>query len=325
VILGAVVIVAGASMFFVRRITEIISQSTKGVEKGVQRNFRKHRIKILLLACVLIAIMVGAVYLQYRNSTIDQTNRKSIYTNSQFVVPARDSQGCHVQHGVFQASDNQTFHGSVKSSQPIDFLILSENDYEARVGINCNPGLYLLPTHGVPLYQTDVTQYEFNWPADHGGTYYFVFLNRGLVDASVTFNAYAYQQYRAEPTTKIASSTSELTLNDLLVLKTKYPNLFNPNNTYIEFASIDLSTNPKVDGTVTFRDVTVTHSYVSGMLVPNGVQLTLTRGLPGVVVFALADYGSQVPTSASLTNSVNTFLVTPESGVYPHVYLFLVS
>ncbi|MGA3296581.1 MAG: hypothetical protein ABSD41_03930 [Candidatus Bathyarchaeia archaeon] len=120
--------------------------------------------------------------------------------------------------------------------------------------------------------------------------------------------------------------TSSSTLNDLLVLKTKYPKLFNPNNTYTEFASIDLSTNPKANGPpVTFRNVTVTHSYVSGMLVPNGVQWTLTQGPPDVVVFALADYGSQVPTSASLSNSVNTFLVTPRSGAYPHVYLFLVS
>jgi hypothetical protein len=131
----------------------------------------------------------------------------------------------------------------------------------------------------------------------------------------------------ASAISSIATTTSSATtLNDLQVLKTKYPKLFNPNNTYMEFASIDLSTNPKADGPpVTFRNVTVTHHYVSGMLIPNGVQWTLTQGPPDVVVFVLADYGSQVPTSASLSNSVNSFLVTPRSGVYPHVYLFLVS
>ena len=122
------------------------------------------------------------------------------------------------------------------------------------------------------------------------------------------------------------ATTSSSMLNDLQVLKTKYPKLFNPNNTYIEFASIDLSTNPKADGPpVTFRNVTVTHHFVSGMLIPDGVQWTLTQGPLDVVVFVLADYGSQVPASGSLNNSVNTFLVIPRSGVYPHVYLFLVS
>ncbi|MGA2783919.1 MAG: hypothetical protein ABSF09_04410 [Candidatus Bathyarchaeia archaeon] len=128
----------------------------------------------------------------------------------------------------------------------------------------------------------------------------------------------------ASAMTTIASPIDS-TLNDLPVLKTKYPKLFNPNNTYVEFASVDLSTNPKSDGPpVTFRNVTVTHHYVSGMLIPNGVEWALTRVPPNVVVFILADYGSQV-TSTSLSSSVTTFLVTPRNDAYPHVYLFLVN
>ena len=115
------------------------------------------------------------------------------YTNSQFVVSARDSQGCHVQHGVFQAENNETFHTSVKSSVPIDFLILYQDSYNTlQYTLICSSyyTLWELQSANGFLYKRDVTMYDTDWQAGRTGTYYFVFLNRGLIDASVTFNAW---------------------------------------------------------------------------------------------------------------------------------------
>lgn len=129
--------------------------------------------------------------------------------------------------------------------------------------------------------------------------------------------------------TSVASALSSIAssslLNDLPVLKNKFPKLFNPNLTYIEFASTDLSSNPKFDDSTTFRNVTIRHRYVSGMLVPSAVEWDLTHAPPNVSVFLVGDYGTQVPISAMLTNSASSYLTVPRSGNYPHVYLFLVS
>jgi len=123
-----------------------------------------------------------------------QTKGTPIYTNSQFMVSAQDSQGCHIQHGAFHVTSNETVQVSLNASTTIDFAIINQFNYNYlnTQDTLCSNylTLWMTQTDDGFLYKRNVSFYQVVWQAPRTGTFYFIFINRQATDASVTFNAW---------------------------------------------------------------------------------------------------------------------------------------
>jgi hypothetical protein len=112
-------------------------------------------------------------------------------------------------------------------------------------------------------------------------------------------------------------------MNDLQVLNATYPELFNANYAYDEFASVDLTTVPRPSGTFTFGDVIIAYHFVYDQ---HGIIWKYTQGQAEEKVLLLMIYPSSTapsPRYLQLYGMTSAVVAAQTAQGFAHAYLFL--
>jgi len=140
----------------------------------------------------LLLIMAFSTILFLPHASSQSTTITSYLDSQNFSLKGQYSNSCGTYYYYYYDSFyvGEKIHGSITSSSPISFFIMSSPDW-AQSGVTtgddrCNTSLF---SSGLALQ--GITSHSFDYTVTTSGRYYLLFFNTGTTTASISYTIYS--------------------------------------------------------------------------------------------------------------------------------------